>query len=119
VDIETSFLSEEEIRQNTEEMLKYVVKEVKGEEITEEFPIINYDDAMNQYGSDKPDIRFDMKLKDVGSVVKESDFRVFTSTLESGGLVKGLAVKGGSDSFTRKQIDSLEGIAKVHGAKGL
>lgn len=119
VDIETSFLSEEEIRQNTEEMLKYVVKEVKGEEITEEFPIINYDDAMNQYGSDKPDIRFDMKLKDVGSIVKESDFRVFTSTLESGGLVKGLAVKGGSNSFTRKQIDSLERIAKVHGAKGL
>lgn len=119
VDIETSFLSEEEIRENTEAMLKYVVKEVKGQEIKEAFPIISYDDAMNNYGSDKPDIRFEMKLKDVGSVVAESDFRVFTSTLENGGLVKGLAVKGAADKFTRKQIDGLEEIAKTHGAKGL
>ncbi|HLR88990.1 MAG TPA: aspartate--tRNA ligase [Atopostipes sp.] len=119
VDIETSFLSEEEIRENTEAMLKYVVKEVKGQEIKEAFPIIAYDDAMNNYGSDKPDIRFEMKLKDVGSVVKKSDFRVFTSTLENGGLVKGLAVKGAADQFTRKQIDGLEEIAKIHGAKGL
>lgn len=119
VDIETSFLSEEEIRENTEAMLKYVVKEVKGQEIKEAFPIIAYDDAMNNYGSDKPDIRFEMKLKDVGSVVRKSDFRVFTSTLENGGLVKGLAVKGAADQFTRKQIDGLEEIAKIHGAKGL
>ncbi|MEY8291136.1 aspartate--tRNA ligase [Carnobacteriaceae bacterium 52-44] len=119
VDIETSFLSEEEIRENTEAMLKYVVKEVKGQEIKETFPIIAYDDAMNNYGSDKPDIRFEMKLKDVGSVVRKSDFRVFTSTLENGGLVKGLAVKGAADQFTRKQIDGLEEIAKIHGAKGL
>src|SRR5690625_384228 len=119
VDIETSFLSEEEIRESTEKMLKYVVKEVKGHEITEDFPVISYDEAMNNYGSDKPDIRFEMKLKDVGSVVKKSDFRVFTSTLENGGLVKGLAVKGAADKFTRKQIDGLEEVAKVHGAKGL
>ena len=69
VDIETSFLSEEEIRQNTEKMLKHVVKEVKGLEIKEDFPMITYDEAMNNYGSDKPDIRFEMKLKDVSSVV--------------------------------------------------
>ncbi|HLR92548.1 MAG TPA: aspartate--tRNA ligase, partial [Atopostipes sp.] len=119
VDIETSFLSEEEIRESTEKMLKYVVKEVKGHEITEDFPVISYDEAMNNYGSDKPDIRFEMKLKDVGSVVKESDFRVFTSTLEKGGVVKGLTVKGAADKFTRKQIDGLEEVAKVHGAKGL
>lgn len=119
VDIETSFMSEEEIRQGTEDMLKYVVKEVKGLEITEDFPMITYDEAMEQYGSDKPDIRFDMKLKDVGEVVEDSDFRVFTSVLETGGAVKGLAVKGGADAFTRKQIDALEDIAKVHDAKGL
>lgn len=119
VDIETSFMSEEEIRQGTEDMLKYVVKEVKGFEITEDFPMITYDEAMEQYGSDKPDIRFDMKLKDVGAVVEDSDFRVFTSALETGGAVKGLAVKGGADAFTRKQIDALEDIAKVHDAKGL
>ncbi|HIZ70645.1 MAG TPA: aspartate--tRNA ligase [Candidatus Atopostipes pullistercoris] len=119
VDIETSFLSEEEIRQNTEKMLKHVVKEVKGLEIKEDFPMITYDEAMNNYGSDKPDIRFEMKLKDVSSVVANSDFRVFTSTIENGGFVKGLAVKGAADEFTRKQITELEEIAKIHGAKGL
>ena len=93
VDIETSFMSEEEIRQGTEDMLKHVVKEVKDLEITEAFPIISYDDAMAQYGSDKPDIRFEMKLKDVAAVVAESEFRVFTAALENGGAVKGLAVK--------------------------
>ena len=119
VDIETSFMSEEEIRQGTENMLKHVVKEVKDLEITEDFPMITYDKAMEQYGSDKPDIRFDMKLKDVGNVVAGSDFRVFTSTLEKGGVVKGLTVKDGANTFTRKQIDALEEIAKVHDAKGL
>ncbi len=119
VDIETSFLSEEEIRQGTENMLKHVVKEVKGLEIAEDFPIITYDEAMDKYGSDKPDIRFEMYLNDVGEVVAESDFRVFTSTLENGGVVKGITVKGGSDQFTRKQIDGLEEIAKTHAAKGL
>ncbi|HZK47560.1 MAG TPA: aspartate--tRNA ligase [Atopostipes sp.] len=119
VDIETSFLSEEEIRQGTENMLKHVVKEVKGIEITDAFPIIKYDDAMEKYGSDKPDIRFEMYLNDVSSIVTETDFRVFTSAVENGGVVKGITVKGGTDQFTRKQIDGLEEIAKIHGAKGL
>ena len=119
VDIETSFLSEEEIRQGTENMLKHVVKEVKGIEITDAFPIIKYDDAMEKYGSDKPDIRFEMYLNDVSSIVTETDFRVFTSAVENGGVVKGITVKGGTDQFTRKQIDGLEEIAKTHGAKGL
>lgn len=119
VDIETSFLNEEEIRRGTENMLKHVVKEVKGVEITEDFPIITYDEAMNKYGSDKPDIRFEMYLNDVGSIVANSDFRVFTATLDNGGVVKGITVKGGSELFTRKQIDGLEAIAKTHAAKGL
>lgn len=119
IDIETSFLSELEIREHMEAMLKYVVKEVKDLTITEKFPIMKYDDAMANYGSDKPDIRFEMKLKDVAEVVQESDFRVFTQTLEDGGLVKGLAVKGAANQFTRKQIDGLEEIAKTYGAKGL
>lgn len=119
IDIETSFLSEVEIRDHMEAMLKYLVKEVKGLNIDKKFPIMNYEDAMADYGSDKPDIRFDMKLKDVADVVKNSDFRVFTQTIENGGFVKGLAVKGGADQFTRKQIDGLEEIAKTYGAKGL
>lgn len=119
IDIETSFLSEKEIRNHMEKMLKNLVKEVKGLEISEDFPIIDHDDAIAQYGSDKPDIRFDMKLKDLADIVKDSDFRVFTQTIETGGYVKGLSVKGGAEEFTRKQIDALEEIAKTYGAKGL
>lgn len=119
IDIETSFLNEIEIRNHMEAMLKNLVKEVKDLEISEDFPVMDYDDAMANYGSDKPDIRFEMKLKNVSKVVKDSDFRVFTQTIKNGGYVKGLTVKGGADSFTRKQIDGLEEIAKTYGAKGL
>lgn len=119
LDIELAFSDEEMIRQGMENMLKHVVKEVKQIEITEDFPVITYDEAMSKYGSDKPDIRFEMYLKDIASVAEKTDFRVFTSALESGGSVKGLAVKGGADKFTRKQIDALEEVAKNYGAKGL
>lgn len=119
VDIETSFLNEQEIREITENMLKYVVKEVKDLELTEPFPVITYDEAMANYGSDKPDIRFEMKLKDVADAVAKSDFKVFTATLENDGVVKGLTVPNGAEHFTRKQIDTLEDLAKTYGAKGL
>ena len=119
LDIELAFSDEEMIRQGMENMLKHVVKEVKQIEITEDFPVITYDEAMSKYGSDKPDIRFEMYLKDIASVAEKTDFRVFTSAIESGGSVKGLAVKGGADKFTRKQIDALEEVAKKYGAKGL
>lgn len=119
VDLETSFLDEEEIQNLTEEMLKAVVKKVRGFEITDDFPVMDYDQAMREYGSDKPDIRFDMKLIDVGEVVQESDFKVFTGALDRGGLVNGLNVKGAADQFTRKQIDGLGEIAGQYGAKGL
>ncbi len=119
LDIELAFSDEEMIRQGMENMLKHVVKEVKQIEITEDFPVITYDEAMSKYGSDKPDIRFEMYLKDIASVAEKTDFRVFTSAIESGGSVKGLAVKGGAEKFTRKQIDALEKVAKNYGAKGL
>ena len=119
LDIEMAFANEETIRQGTENMLKHVVKEVKDIEITEDFPVITYDEAMSKYGSDKPDIRFEMYLKDIALVAEKTDFRVFTSALETGGSVQGLAVKGGADKYTRKQIDALEDLAKNYGAKGL
>lgn len=119
LDIELAFSDEEMIRQGMENMLKHVVKEVKQIEITEDFQVITYDEAMSKYGSDKPDIRFEMYLKDIASVAEKTDFRVFTSAIESGGSVKGLAVKGGAEKFTRKQIDALEKVAKNYGAKGL
>lgn len=119
VDIETSFISEQEIQDLMEELLVRVVKETKGIDVPAPFPRISYDDAMNRFGSDKPDTRFGMELIEVGDVVSESDFKVFTSTIENGGMVKGLNVKGGSEAFTRKQIDALGEIAAVYGAKGL
>jgi len=74
---------------------------------------------MNRFGSDKPDIRFGMELTDLAEVVNDSDFKVFTSALENGGLVKGINAKGAADKFTRKQIDALQEITAVYGAKGL
>ena len=119
VDLETSFLDEKEIQKLTEDMLKAVVKKVRDQEITEDFPVMDYDVAMREYGSDKPDIRFDMKLIDVTDIVKDTEFKVFTGALENGGLVNGLNVKGAADQFTRKQIDALAEIAGQYGAKGL
>src|SRR5699024_1262126 len=88
-------------------------------EIREDFPMITDDEAMNNYGSDKPDIRVEVKVKDVSSVVANRDFSVFTSTMAYGGVVNGLAVKGAADEYTRKQMTELEEIAKIHGEKGL
>jgi len=119
VDIETSFMSKEEIQDLVERLLVKLVKEVKDVEITESFPKLTYEEAMNRFGSDKPDIRFDMELVDVADVVEKSDFKVFTTALENGGLVKGLNAKGAGDSFTRKQIDSLQEVTAIYGAKGL
>src|SRR5699024_10429315 len=72
-----------------------------------------------RFGSDKPDIRFGLELQDVGDIVKDSSFKVFTSVLEKGGAVKGINAKGGADTFTRKQIDKLQDVTAVYGAKGL
>lgn len=119
VDLETSFLEEEEIQQLVEDMLKAVVKNTCGLEITEYFPVMEYDQAMREYGTDKPDIRFGMKLIDVSDIVSNTDFKVFTGAIERGGMVNGLTIKGAADRFTRKQIDGLAEIAGQYGAKGL
>lgn len=119
VDIETSFMSKEEIQDLIEGLLVKLVKDVKDVDIKAPFPRLTYKDAMNRFGSDKPDIRFGMELTDLAEVVKDSDFKVFTSALENGGLVKGINAKGAADKFTRKQIDALQEITAVYGAKGL
>ncbi|MFL2120755.1 aspartate--tRNA ligase [Marinilactibacillus psychrotolerans] len=119
VDIETSFIDEKEIQDLMEKLLVDVVKETKNMEISRPFPRISYDEAMNRYGSDKPDIRFDLELIELGDIVTNSDFKVFTSTIENGGVVKGLNVKGVADDFSRKNIDALGEVASIYGAKGL
>lgn len=119
VDIETSFLSAEEIRELNERLLKEIVREVKGEELTEDFPVLTYREAMDRFGSDKPDIRFGLELVDVADIVAQSNFKVFTSVVENGGSVRGINAKGAGDAFTRKEIDGLTDIVSPYGAKGL
>lgn len=119
VDIETSFLSAEEIRELNERLLKEIVREVKGEEITGDFPVLTYREAMDRFGSDKPDIRFGLELVDVANIVAQSNFKVFTSVVENGGSVRGINAKGAGDTFTRKEIDGLTDVVSPYGAKGL
>lgn len=119
VDIETSFLSAEEIRELNERLLKEIVREVKGKEITGDFPVLTYREAMDRFGSDKPDIRFGLELVDVADIVAQSNFKVFTSVVENGGSVRGINAKGAGDTFTRKEIDGLAEVVSPYGAKGL
>ncbi|HGC6436196.1 TPA: aspartate--tRNA ligase [Streptococcus agalactiae] len=115
VDLETSFLSDQEIQDIVEGMIAKVMKDTKGLEVSLPFPRMAYDDAMNNYGSDKPDTRFDMLLQDLTEIVKEADFKVFSEA----SVVKAIVVKDKADKYSRKNIDKLTEIAKQYGAKGL
>lgn len=115
VDLETSFLTEQEIQDITEGLIARVMKETKGIEVTLPFPRMKYDDAMALYGSDKPDTRFEMLLQDLTEVVKGVDFKVFSEAP----AVKAIVVKGAADNYSRKDIDKMTEVAKQYGAKGL
>ncbi|MFS9313633.1 aspartate--tRNA ligase [Streptococcus oralis] len=115
VDLETSFLTEQEIQDITEGLIARVMKETKGIDVTLPFPRMKYDDAMVLYGSDKPDTRFDMLLQDLTEVVKGVDFKVFSEAP----AVKAIVVKGAADNYSRKDIDKMTEVAKQYGAKGL
>jgi aspartyl-tRNA synthetase len=119
VDIETSFMNKEDLLAMTEKMMAKIMKEAKGLDVTLPFPRLTYDEAMNRFGSDKPDLRFGMELVELSDVVKDSEFKVFQSALASGGTVKGLNLKGGADKLSRKEIDALTDFVKQYGAKGL
>ena len=115
VDLETSFLDEHEIQDMTEGLIAKVMKETKDIDVTLPFPRLSYDDAMNQYGSDKPDTRFAMHLVDVTEIAKQADFKVFTEAP----VVKAIVAKNVADRYSRKDIDKLTEFAKQFGAKGL
>jgi len=119
IDIEMSFMSQEDIINLMEEMMVRLMKEVKGIELSVPFPRMTYDEAMARYGSDKPDTRFGMELVDVSDVVKGSSFKVFSGTVEKGGQVKAINVKGKADQYSRKDIDQLTEFVNIYGAKGL
>ncbi len=117
IDIEMSFVDVEDIIAINEKLLRTIWKEIKGVEV-KEIPRMTFQEAMDRFGSDKPDTRFGMELKDLSAVVKESGFKVFDDALARGGRVRGLAVPKGA-TFSRTQMDKLTDIAKKAGAKGL
>ncbi|MCY8592209.1 aspartate--tRNA ligase [Bacillus haynesii] len=119
IDIEMSFMSQEDIMKLSEEMMAHVMRETHGIEISLPLPRMSYEDAMNRYGSDKPDTRFGMLLTDVSEAVKDSDFKVFASAVATGGAVKAINVKGAAANYSRKDIDALGEFAANYGAKGL
>jgi aspartyl-tRNA synthetase len=119
IDIETSFMSQEDIIALIEQMMKKVMKDVKGIDITTPFPRLTYQEAMERYGSDKPDTRFGLELVNASEIVKDSEFKVFASTVANGGQVKGINVKQSAEQYSRKDIDALTEFVKIYGAKGL
>lgn len=118
VDIEMSFIDRDDILDLMEDMIAMVFKEAKGIDIERPFLRLSYEDAINRFGSDKPDIRFGFELKDVADIVTESDFKVFASVAANGGQVKGINAKGCAH-FSRKEIDDLTKYVSIYGAKGL
>ncbi|MDR0847408.1 MAG: aspartate--tRNA ligase [Lactobacillales bacterium] len=114
VDVELSFVNQNDIMNECEALLKKVIKDIKGIENLE-FPVMEYDEAIERYGSDKPDIRFDMEFINLTEITKSSDFGVFANAAQ----VKALNVKGAAEKFSRKDIDKLQDLAKIYKAKGL
>ena len=119
IDIEASFMDQEEILDFSEKMIKHVMKEVKNVDLIDQFPRITYKEAMDKYGSDKPDTRFEMHLVNITDIALKTSFGVFTSNIENGGIVKAIKVKNGASLYSRKGIDKLTDYIRKFQAKGM
>ena len=119
IDMELSFVDMDEIMEINEGLFKRLFKEVLGKELVTPFEKMTYNDAMENYGSDKPDIRFDMKIQNISDLVKDCGFSVFTSAVENGGSVRAIVAKNAASVYTRKEIDKLTDYVNGIGAKGL
>src|SRR6056297_270777 len=119
IDIEMSFVEEDDIIGINEKLIKHIFNEVMGVDVKIPFPRMPYAEAMERFGSDKPDMRFGFELKDLNRALKDTEFNVFRKVVESGGAVKGINVKGKADKFSKKGISKLEKHVKTYGAKGL
>ena len=119
IDMEMSFVNEEDVMDNTEKLFQTIFKEVKDYDIKLPLMRMKYDDAINFYGSDKPDLRFDMKINDVTSVFSKCDFELFKKELESNGIINAIVVKNAADKYSRKDIDKLTDFVKTYKANGL
>ena len=119
IDLEMSFIDQDDIMDMSEGFMIYVYKKVLGIDLPRPFPRLKFADAMNRYGSDKPDTRFGMEICDVSELVKDCGFSVFSGAVQNGGSVRAIVAKGGAETLTRKEIDKLTEHAKGIGAKGL
>ncbi len=118
IDMEMSFVGKDDVFKVVEGMMAHTFKKTLGVELETPFMRLSYDDAMNRFGSDKPDLRFDIEMSDISNIAAESEFNAFRSAVSDGGCVKAL-VAPGCASYSRKQISELEDAAKIYGAKGL
>lgn len=119
IDLEMSFVDTDDILEVLEGFIKRLYKEILDVEITTPLPRLTYDEAMSRYGSDKPDTRFGMEIQDISEIVRDTDFVVFKSAVESGGSVRAIVAKNAATALTRKEIDKLTEFSKGIGAKGL
>ncbi|MBO4353599.1 MAG: aspartate--tRNA ligase, partial [Clostridia bacterium] len=119
IDLEMSFIDQDDIMDMSEGFIAYVFKKILNTDIPLPLPRLTYNDAMNRYGSDKPDTRFGMEICDISDLVKDCGFGVFSAAVQNGGSVRAIVAKGGAATLTRKEIDKLTEHAKGIGAKGL
>lgn len=119
IDIEMSFASREDVLSLTEGMMQYAFKKSINVDLPKTFERISYDEAIDVYGTDKPDLRFEMKMQDAAFMAEIGNFAVFRDAVSSGGAVKALVVKGQAEAYSRKKIEELEAAAKIYKAKGL
>ncbi|WP_426366021.1 aspartate--tRNA ligase [Mammaliicoccus lentus] len=119
IDIEMSFVDQEDVMTMNEGLMKRIMKDVKGIDITTPFPRMTYAEAMERYGIDKPDTRFGMELINLSQLASQMEFKVFKGAVENGGEVKAIVVENGADDYSRKDIDQLQSFASIYGAKGL
>ncbi len=119
IDLEMSFVDENDVMDLAERLIAHMFKKVKG--INIELPLLKmeYDEAIEKYGSDKPDLRFDMKIEDLTSIFKNTEFAVFKSVIEEGGIINAIVAKNAADKYSRKNIDTLTEFVKTYGATGL
>ncbi len=119
IDIEMSFVEEEDVISINEKLIKDIFKKTKGIDIELPLQRMPYKEAMDRFGSDKPDVRFGFELKDISDIVKDIEFSVFSNAVKNGGSVRGICIESGAEKFSRKGIDKLEKFVKTYGAKGL
>ena len=119
VDMEMSFVDENDVMTTVEGLIAHVFKEIKNIDIKLPLRRMKYDDAINYYGSDKPDLRFDMKINDITDIFKDTEFTIFKDNISNGGIINCLVVKNSADKFSRKDLDKLTDFIKTYNAKGL